>query len=41
MRFADGDYYTKTITTNSSATLAVPVVITGAGRNSVSVSKVL
>lgn len=41
MRFADGDYYTKTITTNSNATLSVPVVITGAGRNSVSVSKVL
>jgi hypothetical protein len=39
MRFATGDYYTKTITTSSAATTNVAVVITGAGRNSISVTK--
>ena len=38
MRFSTGEYYTKTITTSSSATTSVAVVITGAGRSSVSAS---
>ena len=41
MRFLEGDYYTKTITTNSSSTLSVPVVLTGPGRNTISVTKAI
>ena len=36
MRFSTGEYYTKSITTSSSATTNVAVVITGAGRSAVS-----
>jgi hypothetical protein len=36
MRFSTGEYYTKSVTTSSSATTNVAVVITGAGRSAVS-----
>jgi hypothetical protein len=36
MRFSTGEYYTKSITTSSSATTNVAVVISGAGRSAVS-----
>lgn len=41
MRFATGDYYTKTINTSSSATTNVAVVITGPGKNSVTVANII